>query len=235
MLDEALAALYAANLGPMAERLKTWVSDSANQRKSHTACVQALADALLQHRLDSRTRSFRRRAVLPDHVALAAVRADDARGLTEQQLGNLGACDWVRQGHTVVVTGPTQSGKSYLATALAQEAVLQRLTTTYVRVPEWLAECAEAGSRKAEFACIQTLVKPALLVLDDFATEFTTAEESHILRRLLDERRRRPGKATLIASPTPMEAWDERFEDPIAADAIVGLSSKAFCRICLNV
>ena len=134
----------------------------------------------------------------------------------------------------MVVTGPTQSGKSYLATALAQEAIVQRLTTAYARVPEWLADCAEAGSRKAEFTCIQTLVKPALLVLDDFATEFTTAEESHILRRLLDERRRR-SKATLIASPTPMESWDERFEDPIAADAIVGLSSKAFFRICLNV
>lgn len=235
MLDEALTALYAANLGPMADALKDWVADARNQKRSHTACVQTLAEALLRHRLASRTRSFRRRAVLPDHVALAAVRADDARGLTKEQLGNLGTCDWVRQGHTVVVTGPTQSGKSYLATALAQEAVIQRLSTSYVRVPDWLAECAEAGSRKAVVACIQSLVKPALLVLDDFATEFTTAEESHILRRLLDERKRRPGKATLIASPTPMEAWDERFEDAIAADAIVGLSSKAFCRICLNV
>lgn len=233
MLADALKALHAANLGPMAHALECWVADARNQKRSHTACIEALVEALLQHRLDSRTRSFRRRAVLPDHVALATVRADDARGLTKEQLGNLGTCDWVRQGHTVVVTGPTQSGKSYLATALAQEAVVQRLTTTYVRVPEWLAECAEAGSRKAEFACIQTLVKPALLVLDDFATEFTTAEESHILRRLLDERRRR-SKATLIVSPTPMEAWDERFEDPIAADAIVGLSSKAFCRICLK-
>lgn len=235
MLADALKALHAANLGPMAHALEGWVADARNQKRSHTACVEALVEVLLQHRQDSRTRSFRRRAVLPDHVALATVRADDARGLTAAQLGNLATCDWVRQGHTVVVTGPTQSGKSYLATALAQEAVVQRLTTAYIRVPDWLAECAEAGSRKAVIACIQTLVKPALLVLDDFATEFTTAEESHFLRRLLDERKRRPGKATLIASPTPMEAWDERFEDPIAADAIVGLSSKAFCRICLNV
>lgn len=235
MLDEALAALYTANLGPMADALKAWVADARNQKRSHTACVQTLVEALLRHRLASRTRSFRRRAVLPDHVALPEVWANGIRGLTEEQLGNLATCDWVRHGHTVVVTGPTQAGKSYLATALAQEAVVQRLTTAYIRVPDWLAECAEAGPGKARLDCIQKLVKPALLVLDDFATEFTLADESHLLRRLLDERKRRPMKGTLIVSPTPMEAWDERFEDPIAAHAIVGLSSKASCRICLNV
>lgn len=234
MLDDALAALYAANLGPMADALKDWVADARNQKRSHTACVQTLAEALLRHRLASRTRSFRRRAVLPDHVALPEVWAKGTRGLTEEQLGNLATCDWVRQGHTLVVTGPTQSGKSYLATALAQEAVVKRLTTTYIRVPEWLAECAEAESRKAVTECILKLVKPALLVLDDFATELATSEEGHLLRRLLDERQRRK-KATLIASPTPMEAWDQQFEDPIAADAIVGRSIRAFCKICLTV
>jgi len=234
MLADALKALHAANLGPMAHALECWVADARNQKRSHTACIEALVEALLQHRLDSRTRSFRRRAVLPDHVALATVRADDARGLTKEQLGNLGTCDWVRQGHTVVVTGPTQSGKSYLATALAQEAVIQRLSTAYVRVPDWLAECADAESRKAVIEHIKALVKPKLLVLDDFAAEYTLAEESHFLRRLLDERSRRK-MATLIASPAPMEAWDERFEDPIAGDAIVGRSQRAFCRICLSV
>lgn len=234
MLADALAALHAANLGPMAQALEAWIADAQNQRKPHTECVTVLAEALLQHRLASRTRSFQRRAVLGAAATMADVHVGDARGLSAQLLGNLGTCDWVRQGHTVVVTGPTQVGKSFLAAALAQEAVVQRLTTEYVRVPDWLAGCADAPTSKAVSDHIDGWVKPALVVLDDFATEPATLEESHWLRRLLDRRQRNPGKATLVVSPVPMEAWDSQFACPLAADALVSRCSRAMAVIRLS-
>jgi len=234
MLANAVAALRAANLGPMAEALQTWVADAQNRRKSHTECVTVLAEALLQHRLASRCRSFQRRAVLPASVALADVHTGDARGLPAELLGNLGSCDWVRAGHTVVITGPTHVGKSFLATALAQEAVVQRLTTEYVRVPDWLAECADATTSRALNDRIDALVKPALLVLEDFATEQATLEESYWLRRLLDRRQRTPGKGTLVVSPVPIEAWDSQFACPLAADALVSRCSRAMAVIRLS-
>jgi DNA replication protein DnaC len=234
MLNDALQALYAVNLGPMAEHLRDWVADASNARRSHTECVAALAGALLQHRLQQRTRSFQRKAAVPANVSLAAVRTGVDRGLTDYTLGNLGTCDWVKDGHMVVVTGPTQSGKSFLATALAQEAVLKRITTEYLRVPEWLAECGEAPTPKAALARIAEMAKVPLLVLDDFATEPATAQESHWLRRLIDARCRDKQKATVIVSPTPMEAWDALFDDPIAADAIVGRTNRALYRIHLS-
>lgn len=218
----------------MAQALETWVADAQNQRRSHTECVTVLAEALLQHRLASRTRSFQRRAVLGASATMADVHVGDARGLSAQLLGNLGTCDWVRQGHTVVVTGPTQVGKSFLAAALAQEAVVQRLATEYVRVPDWLAGCSDAPTSKAVSEHIDRWVKPALLILDDFATEPATLEESHWLRRLLDRRQRTPGKATLVVSPVPMEVWDSQFACPMAADALVSRCSRAMAVIRLK-
>jgi DNA replication protein DnaC len=234
MLADALATIHAANLGPMAQALEAWVADAQNQRRSHTECVTVLAEALLQHRLAGRCRSFQRRAVLPASVSLADVHTGPSRGLPAELLGNLGGCDWVRAGHTVVVTGPTQSGKSFLATALAQEAVAQRLSTEYVRVPDWLASCADAPTSAAVNDRINAWVKPTLLVLDDFATEQATLEESYWLRRLLDRRQRTPGKATLVASPVPMEAWDSQFACPLAADALVSRCSRAMAVIRLQ-
>jgi DNA replication protein DnaC len=136
-------------------------------------------------------------------------------------LGNLRTCDWVRLGHTLVITGESQVGKTYLAGALAREAALARLSVAYWRVPELLAACAiekEAGTWPK---FLKRLARVELLVLDDFATERADSAQSHLLRQLLDVRHRHR-QAVMVVSPNAVEDWDTYFEDATAADAIFG-------------
>ncbi|HEY4293765.1 ATP-binding protein [Luteibacter sp.] len=232
MLSQAVRLLRQARLGVMAERLEQWVADPVSVTASQTECVMALVEALLAERTTQRQRSFARRSALPANVSLAAVRTHPAgkHALTARVLSNLATCDWVRAGRSIVVTGPTQAGKSFLAMALAQEATLAKLSTRYLRTSHWVAKCEQAASSQAVLDDIRALTKVKLLVLDDFATQVADARHSHWLREVLDAREC-AGVSTLIVATPPMEEWDERFEDKLAADAIVGRALQAHYRL----
>lgn len=219
--QRAVEALKALKLGPMATRMEQWADDPASLGRSHTDCVLALVDAQTQATATKRAQRFLAQADLPLTITLADIRPNAARGLPTQLLANLTAGDWIKRGHTLLITGETQAGKTYLAAALAREAALLRFSVSYRRTPELLAECTMEKARGTWPAFLKRLGRMKLLVLDDFATEPADSQQSHALREILDKRRRR-NRAILIVSPNAPEDWDGLFRDPTAAEAIFG-------------
>jgi len=47
------------------------------------------------------------------------------RGLDRHQMLSLSSCKWIRQHLNVIITAPTGTGKSYLASALGHKACLE--------------------------------------------------------------------------------------------------------------
>lgn len=221
MLTDAMNALTALKLGPMAERLKQWAADPANASRSHTDCILALVHAQNQSAATKRARCFLAKADLPPAITLADVHASAARGLPGELLANLATCDWIRLGQTVVITGETQAGKTHLAAALAREATLAKLSVAYWRTPELLAAAVVERTQDHWPAFAKRLDRVKLLVLDDFATERTDSIQGHLLRQVIDLRHRH-GKATMVVSPNTVSDWDDYFEDATAAEAIFG-------------
>lgn len=219
--QRAVSALKALKLGPMAARLEQWAEDPASLGRSHADCILALVDAQAQATATKRAQRFLAQADLPLTITLADIRPSATRGLPAQLLANLTTGDWIQRGHTLLITGETQAGKTYLAAALAREATLQRLSVSYRRTPELLAECVMEKARGTWPTFLKRLGRMKLLVLDDFATERADNLQSHALREILDLRRRH-GSAVLIASPNAPEDWDGFFADPTAAEAIFG-------------
>lgn len=60
-----------------------------------------------------------------------------------------------------------------------------------------------------------------ILVLDDFALERCSSEETYCLFELVDARERR-GTAALVASPNAVNEWDDYFDDASARAALFG-------------
>lgn len=221
MLTEAMKALRELKLGPMAERLRQWAEDPENTGKSHLECVLALAQAQSQATASRRAHRFLREADLPSTITLADIRASADRGLPKPLLGNLATCDWIQLGQNLVITGETFAGKTYLAGALAREAALSQLSVAYWRTPELLAAAAVEKQGYGWDRFLQRLGRVKLLVLDDFATESSTPEQSHLLRHILDLRSRHD-RSVMVVSPNAVEDWDDYFDDRTAADAIFG-------------
>ena len=142
-----------------------------------------------------------------------------SRGLDAGLIASLASGDWIRHGQSVIATGATGVGKTWLACALANSACRQGFSAYYVRLPRLLEELRLAhgdgsfGRRLAQLARIDALI------LDDWAVAPITAPERNDLLELLDDRT--SAKATIITSQLPVEKWYEYLADPTIADAIL--------------
>ena len=130
---------------------------------------------------------------------------------------------WRRQGvadhQTVLVTGPTGVGKTYLLCALGHAACRRRYHVTDLRVPRLLGEAAVAKTTGQWLPWLQRLRRWDLLLLDDWGLSPFTVEESHDLFEVLDDRYQ--GRATAIAGQVPVTQWPSLFPDATVGEAIL--------------
>ena len=141
------------------------------------------------------------------------------RGLDKGLMLSLATCDWMRQRHNVIITGPTGSGKTYLACALGHKACREGFTVQYHRTPRLFRELAIAKGDGRYPKLLAALAKTDLLILDDWATALLTDEQRRDLFEITEDRYDR--RATLIAAQMPIAHWHETIGDPTLADAIL--------------
>jgi DNA replication protein DnaC len=222
MLADLCTTLSSLKLRAMAERLTLWMDDPSNRGRSHIDFIEALVQAQEQAVAYERSRRFLQRSGLPSSVSLTDIWTGHARGLTAQVLSNLATCDWVRLGHVVVVTGPTRVGKTCLVSALGHQAATEHgLTVSHQRGPECLRQCAREQAQGTWDRYLKRVSATDLLVLDDFALERASIEETCQLYELMDARERK-GKATLVASPNHVDDWDDYFDGASGRAALLG-------------
>jgi DNA replication protein DnaC len=142
-----------------------------------------------------------------------------ARGLDPRQLASLAGADWIRAGHSVLITGATGLGKTWLACALGQAACRQGFAVLYTRFSRLLEELRIAHGDGSFSRRLQQLARTDLLLLDDWGLAPIGQSERNDLLELLDDRT--TGKATLITSQVPVEHWYAYLNDPTLADAIL--------------
>jgi len=142
-----------------------------------------------------------------------------SRNLDRHLITALAGCDWVRHARTVLITGSTGTGKTWLACALAQQAARCGFTVLYARTTRLLQELQVAHGDGSFARRLAQLARIDVLVLDDFAGAPMAAGERNDLLELLDDRV--GTRATLITSQLEVSAWHAWLEDPTVADAIL--------------
>lgn len=143
----------------------------------------------------------------------------DSRNLDRQLISALVGCDWVRHARTVLLSGATGTGKTWLACALAQQAARCGFTVLYARTTRLMTELRVAHGDGSFGRRLAQLARIDVLVLDDFAGAPMDAGERTDLLELLDDRV--GTKATIITSQMEVKKWHAWLDDPTVADAIL--------------
>lgn len=99
-----------------------------------------------QKRFEARARAARLR--YDAQVEDTDFRAE--RGLDRSLFLRLASCDWIRQRHGLLLTGPAGVGKSWLACALGHKACREDFSVAYHRAPRLFAELARPRSPRAQ-------------------------------------------------------------------------------------
>ena len=141
------------------------------------------------------------------------------RELDKRLVMSLAACDWVRTGQSVIATGATGLGKSWIACALGNQACRQGFSVLYTRFSRLLEELRIAHGDGSFSRRLAQLARTDLIILDDWALAPIGQSERADLLEVLDDRTL--GKSTIITSQLAVKHWHEYLADPTLADAIL--------------
>ena len=140
------------------------------------------------------------------------------RELEKSVVRQLASCKWVAEHQVVIITGPTGTGKTYLACAFAQQACRKGFRAIYRRTPRIFDELRLAHADGSYPRLLSRLARTDVLVLDDFAIAPIADADRRDLLEVLEDRH--GARATVITSQLPPERWHDYLSDPTVADAI---------------
>lgn len=141
------------------------------------------------------------------------------RGIERSRMASLVSCDFIRGRQNLHITGPTGTGKSWLACALGHQACRQGLSVRYERVPRLLETLRLARGDGTLPKKLQSLAKIELLILDDFGLKPLAQMEKHDLLEVIEDRHAL--RSTLVTSQLPIKVWHEYLGEPTVADALL--------------
>jgi len=131
----------------------------------------------------------------------------------------LSSTDWITRHHTVLLTGPTGVGKSYIACALGNFAARHGYTVLYLRAPRLFESLLQSKADGSHLKTLNRLAKVQLLILDDlFLTPLGDAERNDLLEIIEDRYQNAP---TVITSQCPIKDWHTIIGEPTVADGIL--------------
>jgi DNA replication protein DnaC len=219
-LSELERALRQLRLGGMASVLETRLRQAQTEPMTPIDLLSTLVSDELTRRSDRLLERRRKEAGFRDaNRSLDNFDFTFNAKMNRSLIFDLATAGFIDKREDVLFLGPGGAGKSHLAQAIGQAAILQGHRVLYRETHVLLDELADAvadGARKEFMANLTTV---PLLIIDDFGMRklpLTAAED------LLEIVMRRYERAsTLLTSNRPVEDWGKLLSDTAAVSSML--------------
>lgn len=217
--QQTLTTLHTLKLPGLAEAYAQQLEQPDVQGLSFDERLALLVDREVTHRQSRRLQRLLQLARLRQSACVEDIDYQHKRGLDRSLVAALTSCDWIRAHHNLHLTGPTGTGKSWLACAFGNQACRQGWSVRYERAPRLLDFLRIARGDGSYHKKLASLARTDLLILDDFGLKPLTQSERHDLLEVIEDRHGL--RSTLITSQLPISAWHEYLNEPTVADALL--------------
>ncbi len=192
-------------------------------RKAHDLSLSEGLELLLQSEINERTNNrferLQKQAKFRYQASMEEINTDAARGVDKSLIASLATGEYLRKGESLLITGATGCGKSFMASAMGHQACAQGYKVAYYNVQKLLMRTKMARIDGTYIKLFDQLAKTDLLVLDDFGLTHIEGQQQLDLMEMIEDRHGR--KSTLIASQLPIANWYDVIAEATIADAIL--------------
>lgn len=228
-MKEVKSNLLSLKLSGMANCYQTLHETRKLDMLSFADGLQLLIQAEKDQRASNRYNRLVKQANFRYVALIDQVVTGAARGLDLHTVTSLSVGSYIKKGESVIVTGCTGVGKSFLATAFGFQACRQGYTVYYSNTKKLLTKLKAARLDGSLLKTLEKLARIDLLILDDFGlTPFDVSQQNDLMEVIEDRHGRR---STIISSQLPVSAWFDLFSNTAVADAILDRVAHASYRI----
>ena len=137
-----------------------------------------------------------------------------------QLLGSYLGPELVSEGRSLILYGPSGTGKTHLAIAVAYRAIQNGVEARFTSAAEMLERLSVASRRGDVAYALVEYTHPAVLVIDEVGYLTVGGDAANLMFQVVNERYllRRP---MLFTTNKPLGAWGQVLHDPDLAEAII--------------
>lgn len=218
LTEQTITTMNALKFYGMARGFTERLESPQHADLSHAEFVGLLIQDEKTNRDNQKLKRLLQNAKLKQTAALEDINYTHPRGLNKQTMIELSSPQWIIEHRSLLLTGPTGVGKSFIACALGNFAARSGYPVLYVRAPRLFAQLHQSHGDGSHLKTIQKLGKASVLIVDDFLlTPLAETERKDMLEIIED---RYGAGSTILTSQCPLKEWHHNIGDPTLADAI---------------
>ncbi len=219
MNNQTLEKLRGMRLFGMHDAFKTSLENNLKEQMTQDQLIFHLVSSEWDNRKNRAVERAVRAAAFRYNASLEDIDYTFERGLDRNQVERLAALEFIRDHRDLFVTGPTGTGKSYLATALGNKACQDGFRVFYASTNKLISLLKIAKAKGNILNELKRIERADLLILDDFGMQAFDSQGRGIMMEIIEDRH---GKhSTMITSQVPVKGWHDVIGERTVADAIL--------------
>lgn len=232
VMDTALReSLKTLRLSGMLETLDARLSQAHGGELGHLDFLQVLCQDEITRRETVAFERRLRKARFEQQVTLEGFDCNASPKLPAAQIRDLAALRWLHAGESVILFGPVGVGKTHVAQSLGHLAIRQGAHVRFSKTSRILAELAGGHADRTWDRRMREILRPDLLILDDFAMRQLTAQQADDLYELVSERQ---GRSVIVTSNRAPSDWYPLFPNPVVAESLLDRLINASHQVIMN-
>ena len=218
-MDVIKSKLLSLRLSGMAQQWQTLEETRRTGELSLSDGMELLLQAEVDKRHENRYQRLIRNADFRYKAFIEEINAEPARGIDKSLIARLAMGDYIKNGESILITGATGCGKSFLASAFGHHACRQGYTVGYHNMQKLLVKLKLSRLDGTIIKLFDRLAKTDLMIIDDFGLTALQGQQQTDFLEIIEDRHAK--RSTVIVSQLPVASWFDVIGDAVIADAIL--------------